>query len=126
MNMFYKNIALVVFLSLLSFGGVTYAANHSFDVIVTDSDPAHNPEEAKNPKSCAKILKEAAKKQCVKAKQEVAKKKAQESKQPQEVVKAQTKPVTPVAEKVVHEDDEELITPRFGRTLYNFLKSLML
>ena len=88
--------------------------------------------EEEKPKACNKILKEAAKKQCIQKQQEEAKKKAEENTETvtmEKVVNAQAqtaKPIPAKAHDIGYDEDEELITPMFGRTLYNFIKSLML
>ena len=120
-----KNIALILFCSLMSFGGVTQAANLTWNVVITESNPTDGSDEDKVKKNCTKILQEAAKKTCVKKQQEEAK--VKETAATEKVVIANPKPIktTTIAKQDVSED-EELITPMFGRTLYNFLKSLML
>ena len=128
MKMLFKNIALALFLSLFSFGTVMQAANSSFRVVVANANPVEESDEDNKKKNCTKILKEAAKKQCVKTQQEEVKKKEGVA-ETEKVVIAKPKPLetkTIAKTDLSQEDDEELITPMFGRTLYNFLKSLML
>ena len=128
MKMLFKNITLVLFLSLFSFGTVMQAANSSFHVVTNNPNPTEESDEKNNRKNCTKILKEAAKKQCLKTQQEEAKKKEVVS-ETENVEIAKPKPLeakTTAKSDLNQEYDEELITPMFGRTLYNFLKSLML
>ena len=111
----------------MCFGGVMHAANSTIHVVTTESNPTDTSDEDKVKKNCTKILQEAAKKACVKKEQEEAK--AKETVKTENIATAKPKTIsaTSIAKQdVTQEEDEELITPMFGRTLYNFLKSLML
>lgn len=128
MHMFYKNIALVLFCSLLTFGSVLFAANNSMEFTICNPDPKSDHDEDKNKINCTKILAQAAKKACIKKQKEEAKLETTDVVESAEVVKASTETAKPVANSNYLDIDkaDEVITPMFGRTLFNWIRSLML